>query len=100
MKRISVGVLKDIGAWIALPKELEINIQHEGSTKWKAVGRKLMNEPLSQEEPVRKEVIFTCTDAQHIKKIQIKFVNAGALQEWHPGAGYPSYFFLDEVKLD
>ena len=100
MKQISVGVLKDIGAWIALPKELEINIQHEGSTKWEAIGRKFMNNPLSQEKPVRKEIIFAYSDARPIKRIQIRFVNAGALQDWHPGAGYPSYFFIDEVRLD
>ena len=100
MKQISVGVLKDIGAWIALPKELEIKIQHEGSTKWEAIGRKFMNNPLSQEKPVRKEIIFAYSDARPIKGIQIRFVNAGALQDWHPGAGYPSYFFIDEVRLD
>ena len=100
MERISVGVLKDIRAWIALPKELEMNIQFEGSAKWEPVGRESMNNPLSQEEPVRKEVVFTLADARPIKKIRIKFVNAGVLQEWHPGAGYPSYFFLDEVRLD
>jgi len=30
----------------------------------------------------------------------VKFTNAGKLQDWHPGAGYPSYFFVDEVTLD
>ena len=72
----------------------------KGIAKWEAVGRESMNNPLSQEEPVRKEVVFTLADARPIKKIRIKFVNAGVLQEWHPGAGYPSYFFLDEVRLD
>ena len=64
MESISVGVLKDIRAWIALPKELEMKVQYEGSAKWETLGSESMFEPLSQEEPVRKEVIFTCTDAR------------------------------------
>ena len=100
MESISVGVLKDIRAWIALPKELELNIQYEGSSQWETIGSEFMNHPLSQEEPVRKEVIFSFADARPIKRVRIKFVNAGVLQEWHPGAGYPSYFFLDEIRLN
>jgi hypothetical protein len=100
MESIGVGVLKDIRAWIALPKELEMNVQYEGSAKWETIGSEFMKNPLSQEEPVRKEVIFTFADVRPIKRIRIKFINAGVLQEWHPGAGYPSYFFLDEVRLD
>ena len=29
-----------------------------------------------------------------------EFENAGGLMFWHPGAGYPSYFFVDEVTLE
>ena len=59
-----------------------------------------MDNPLGEEEATRKEVIFAHDDKRPVKKVRVKFSNAGQLQEWHPGAGYPSYFFVDEVNLD
>ena len=100
MRSISVGILKDIRAWIALPKALEISIWYEGSTAWKTIDVLPIENPLGEEEATRKEVIFV-HDSQHtVKRVRVKFTNAGKLQDWHPGAGYPSYFFVDEVWLD
>ena len=100
VRSISVGVLKDIRAWIALPKALEISIWYEGSTQWKTIDMILMENPLGEEEATRKEVIFAHDAQRPVQKVRVKFSNAGKLQDWHPGAGYPSYFFVDEVRLD
>ena len=100
MRSISVGVLKDIRAWIALPKALEISIWYEGSSAWKTIDMLPMENPLGEEEATRKEVIFAHDSLRPVEKVRVKFTNAGKLQDWHPGAGYPSYFFVDEVWLD
>ena len=100
VRSISVGVLKDIRAWIALPKALEISIWYEGSTQWKTIDMILMENPLGEEEATRKEIIFAHDAQRPVQKVRVKFSNAGKLQDWHPGAGYPSYFFVDEVRLD
>ena len=100
VRSISVGVLKDIRAWIALPKVLEISIWYEGITHWKTIGMLPMENPLGEEEATRKEVIFANDAQRPVQKVRVKFTNAGKLQDWHPGAGYPSYFFVDEVRLD
>jgi hypothetical protein len=100
IRSISVGMLKDIRAWIALPKTLEISIWYEGSSAWKTIDVLSMDNPLGEEAATRKEVIFAHDDKHPVKKVRVKFTNAGKLQEWHPGAGYPSYFFVDEVNLD
>ena len=100
VRSISVGVLKDIRAWIALPKVLEISIWYEGITQWKTIGMLPMENPLGEEEATRKEVIFAHDAQRPVQKVRVKFTNAGKLQDWHPGAGYPSYFFVDEVRLD
>ena len=49
MRSISVGVLKDIRAWIALPKALEISIWYEGSSAWKTIDMLPMENPLGEE---------------------------------------------------
>ncbi len=100
MRSISVGILKDIRAWIALPKALEISIWYEGSTAWKTIDVLPVENPLGEEEATRKEVIFAHDSQRTVKRVRVKFTNAGKLQDWHPGAGYPSYFFVDEVWLD
>ena len=50
---------------------MEMNVQYEGSAKWETIGSKFMKNPLSQEEPVRKEVIFTFADVRPIKRSRI-----------------------------
>jgi hypothetical protein len=95
---IKVGLLKDIRAWIALPKWVRVEVLV--GDLWTEVGSTSLNErALTQEDPYRLELPFNF-ETTLVKAIRVHYENAGALENWHPGAGYPTYFFMDEVVLD
>jgi hypothetical protein len=97
---ISVGVLKDIRAWIALPNNVAVEVRYQDEEEWTALGSvNFEYRALFEEEPVRLSLPYETNSSIPVSKIRIHFENAGELMFWHPGAGYPSYFFVDEVTL-
>jgi len=72
---------------------------YSGQKNWKHYGAYTFETPLSQEEAFRREVIVKSTKSKPVEAVRVLYYNAGTLQDWHPGAGYPSYFFTDEVRL-
>ena len=98
---ISVGVLKDIRAWIALPNSVTVTVLFQDEEEWTKLGGAYFEyRALFEEEPIRLSLPFKTNSAAPISKIRVHYENAGELMPWHPGAGYPSYFFTDEVSLD
>ena len=98
LNTVNVGLLKDIRAWIALPQRVRVEILVD--ELWTEVGSTSLKErALTQEEPYRIALPFDFKTTL-VKAIRVHYENAGALESWHPGAGYPTYFFMDEVVLD
>ncbi len=98
---ISIGVLKDIRAWIALPNSVAVEVLFQAQEHWTRLGTKnLEYRALFEEEPVRLSLPYETKSKIPVSKIRVHFENAGELLHWHPGAGYPSYFFVDEVRLE
>ena len=98
---ISVGVLKEIRAWIALPKSVAVEVRFKDEDDWTLIGTvNFEHRALLEEEPVRLSLPYETNSKIPVSKIRVHFENAGELMPWHPGAGYPSYFFVDEVGLD
>ena len=101
IQSISVGVLKDIRAWIALPNSVAVEVRYQDEDEWTALGSvNFEYRALFEEEPIRLSLPFKTDSESPISKIRVHYENAGELMPWHPGAGYPSYFFVDEVTLD
>jgi len=100
VQTVHVGILKDIRAWIAAPQKVEVQVLYEGDDQWHFFGAMEMDNPLGQEEAVRHDVVLSNPRTDLVKAIRITYTNAGRLQDWHPGAGYQSYFFMDEVRLE
>ena len=100
VQTIHVGILKDIRAWIAAPQKVEVQILYEGDEKWHFFGAMEMDNPLGQEDAIRSDVVLSNPRTDLVKAIRITYTNAGRLEDWHPGAGYQSYFFTDEVRLE
>ena len=100
VQTVHVGILKDIRAWIAAPQKVEVQVLYEGDDQWHFFGAMEMDNPLGQEEAVRHDVVLSNPRTDLVKAIRITYINAGRLQDWHPGAGYQSYFFTDEVRLE
>ena len=84
-----------------IEKYFATRFSYQDEEEWTALGSvNFEYRALFEEEPVRLSLPYETNSSIPISKIRIHFENAGELMFWHPGAGYPSYFFVDEVTLE
>ena len=105
---LEFSLLKDIRAWIALPKEIQIWYVSKNGNKWLAQ-KKVFENVLNQEPTYKKKWTALLRNEKngtsHYRKknkvayIEVHFLNAGKLEEWHPGYGGSSYIFIDEISI-
>lgn len=105
VRKVAFNCLENIGNWIMMPTDLEIYASEQARTGFKKVGAKRLQRNSEQQikagdnkEPVvsRFELEIEETKARYFK-IVVK--NPRVLPSWHPGAGNPSWIFIDEVIL-
>jgi hypothetical protein len=114
--RVSVGLLKDIGAWIAFPQGVSVwasnkevdpsgleylfseTVAYSVRSAW-SQQVDLRATAKTDESPRTNTVTFDAPQPQKVRFLYLKFANAGPLPEWHPGAGGQTFFFVDEVSV-
>ncbi len=79
------------GAWIFLPEKIEVETENgifvgQVESPGQEVAGKLSY------EVVRCNQVIT-------KHLRIRIVPLSTIPEWHPGAGYSPWFFMDEIII-
>ncbi len=98
LKRLGAGFLQVARSWIWMPTMIEFEISSDGRM-FKRVALIETNFP-------QREMAHTIRDyAQEFapvkaRYVRIKATNLGKIPDWHPGAGYPAYIFVDEVFVN
>ena len=91
ISQVSVGLLRQQGAWIFLPSAIEI---------YDEKGHRLASHTLPQEAselPIAQEIISLNLPKHRYKFLKIKLVALPTLPAWHPGKGNGGWMFLDEI---
>jgi predicted alpha-1,2-mannosidase len=94
---IDVGFLQDVRPWIVYPTDIAVQTSLDG-TAWTTVGTAKHDVPVTDMTPQIMElsVSFPSTRARHVR---VRATAFGKLPAWHPGAGYPSFIFCDEIRI-
>ncbi len=96
---IKVHLLKDIGSWIALPGAVSVWVELDG--EWtKLEVRDLSSKALIDDADALYNVEWVGLKGISTDKVKIELANAGVLEDWHPGAGGDSFFFIDEIEIE
>lgn len=92
--RAGIDVLNDEGSWIHYPKSIEVLLSDDGVT-FTSFG-KLEGDKLDKS---KRYVLFP---VDKVKARYVKFIaeNAGIIPEGKPGAGNPSWLFVDELVVE
>ena len=94
VKEIGAGFLRDIRSWIFFPKSMHIEISLDG-VHYEPYGDFVCSYPHDDFTPMIDDfMIKKETTARFVK---VKAINYGSLPEWHLGAGYPAFIFVDEI---
>ncbi|MBL7812064.1 MAG: GH92 family glycosyl hydrolase [Bacteroidetes bacterium] len=95
---VSLGVLQDTRAWIALPKELTVMFSEDGREFTGAVSVS-HSIPMDSMGSFRMELSAKPAEAVKARYVRLIATNPGKLPEWHPGAGGETFIFADEVEI-
>ncbi|OFX40277.1 MAG: hypothetical protein A2X08_05725 [Bacteroidetes bacterium GWA2_32_17] len=95
LSKIGAGFLQDVSPWILFPPKVEFWVSSNGKD-FKQVSVVKNDIPRNKWGAMKKDFIFEINklNARYIKVVVHK---PGNLPEWHPGAGNPAFFFIDEI---
>jgi hypothetical protein len=96
-KNISIHSLWNGKSWILHPSEVSCSISADGKTYF-PVGIMRVEGEQQKEDPIRNYLFQTDRSTYRYVKITVK--GTGKLFSWHPSAGEPSWFFLDEISVN
>jgi hypothetical protein len=97
VKEVKAGFIQDVGSWICFPTEVEFEISSDG-INFTSAGIVNTNMNIESKEVEIKD--FGISVNAETRYIRVKAKCYGKLPEWHPGAGDPSWIFIDEIIIN
>ena len=94
---VTAHFLQDQYSWIFLPEEFEVAISHDGKT-FITVGKK-SNKIINEREIKIKSYNITFYPKE-VRYLKITAKNIKTCPDWHPGAGFSSWIFCDEIVVE
>jgi hypothetical protein len=96
--KIGAGFLQDAGAWIWLPRRLEVEVSLDGKN-FKPVLN--VDQQVSDRESgvILKELTGNIPP-RLVRFVRLKAVGYGRIPDWHPGKGGESWIFIDEILIE
>lgn len=95
VSELGAGFLQDVWPWIFMPKRAEFFLSDD-SKKFKKV--LTVENTVSDTDRTPQVKDFTgIIPAQKARYVKVKAITYGKLPSWHPGAGYDSHIFIDEI---
>ncbi|HQI70595.1 MAG TPA: FN3 associated domain-containing protein, partial [Bacteroidales bacterium] len=97
INKISTGFLQDIGSWIWMPVQVEFSVSDDGVDFVKVADIKNTVPINDYKCTIRELASDVKTEGRYVK---IKAYNFGTIPEWHLGAGYSGWIFVDEIMIE
>lgn len=95
-KTISINSLWNAKSWILHPSAISCSISNDGKN-YIPIGTIQVEGEQQQEDPIRTYLFETNDTVFRYVRFTVK--GTGKLFNWHPSAGEPSWFFLDEISI-
>jgi len=97
VSQISARFLQDTRAWILMPTKVEYYVSIDNVNFQLAA---TVNNTLEAKDYDTKVIAFDGKiKEQNARYIKVKAYNFGKLPDWHQGAGYDAYIFIDEITV-
>ncbi|MBD0832322.1 sulfatase-like hydrolase/transferase [Aestuariibaculum sediminum] len=97
IKTISVNSLNNSGNWIFPVQAVEIRLSDDGKTYG---GLKTIKRDTKQPKTENATERLTLNIGEDSRFIKIKVEGIGNCPKGHPGAGFPGWFFVDEIIIE
>ena len=95
---IAAGFLQDARSWIWMPREVEFLASEDGVNFTQVA---LIPSPVAERD--MKVQTWECSSGgwpiARARYVKVRARNFGTIPDWHPGAGYPAFIFVDEITI-
>ncbi|KAA3636736.1 MAG: hypothetical protein DWQ02_07805 [Bacteroidetes bacterium] len=91
IKKVIISTMTNQGAWIFLPEKIEVETDN-------GIFAGQVESP-GQEVPGKLSYEIVQCNQVSTKRLHIRIVPLSNIPEWHPGAGYLPWFFMDEIII-
>jgi hypothetical protein len=81
-----------------MPAEVTITMKPHGFLK-KRIRYTLSSSAPQETLLLQKDLLMTLDKPIRVKKVRIHVKNPGKCPTWHPGAGSPTWVFIDEIRI-
>jgi len=98
VRRISTHLLSETGAWIFLPKRVEVELSDDGET-WTSAGVEAFPVPGEHLPTEIREVVFDLGE-RSTRFVRLTAENVAHCPAWHQGAGGKCWIFIDEIVIE
>jgi predicted alpha-1,2-mannosidase len=99
INQVSVGFLQDVRSWIFFPEEVRFFASKDGKT-FEPIGVSIHEVSLKDETIRTLEQWVNPENPLQARYIRVVAKNIGVCPPWHPGAGKPSWIFVDEISVN
>ncbi len=97
VKRVAAGFCQDARSWIWMPVKVSF-LGSEDGIEYRTLA--VETTPVdSRDMEVQRWDCSAPVDTQ-LRYVKVHAENFGAIPEWHPGAGYPAFIFIDEITVE
>ncbi len=97
LRSLGAGFCQDARSWIWMPREVTFSVSQDGveytpvATVRTPVGERDLE--VQRWDPR----VAVKLSARYVK---VNAINYGTIPDWHPGAGYPAFIFIDEITVE
>lgn len=102
LHKVSMRFMQNTFDWILAPKEIKVYTSSDGKRWERIAGRQFDFDPRDTGMRLRHCSIElnTQTTTPKTRFLRVVVPNPGALPDWHPAPGQPSYLFADEIVIE
>lgn len=95
---VAIGFLQSNPSWIFMPDHVTIVLKPNGLFK-RGTRYTLASSTPKEALSVQEDLVLKLEKPIRVKKIKIHVENPGKCPSWHPGAGSPTWMFIDEIRI-
>ena len=94
---LSAGFCQDARSWIWMPRSVTFSVSADGISYEKVA---TVDTTVDERDMTIQRWECSVPVQLEARYVKVNAVNHGPIPEWHPGAGYPAYIFIDEITVE
>ncbi|GAB4487792.1 MAG: GH92 family glycosyl hydrolase [Saprospiraceae bacterium] len=98
INKITAGFMQDENAWVFFPTKMQVEISDDGQN-FTPAGEVICDIAPTEKGVLQKDFVLDLK-GKKARYVRVVGVSLGKCPDWHKGAGYPCWVFVDEISIE